>query len=112
MDDGSRFSWLITVAVLILAAMFFAMTETAFASVSKPRLKALSDKGDRRAKKALAITDDFDKAITTLLICTNIVHLAAASIVTENVTKLWGVSAVTISTLITTLAVFFFGEML
>ncbi len=112
MDDGSRFSWLITVAVLILAAMFFAMTETAFASVSKPRLKALSDKGDKRAKKALAITDDFDKAITTLLICTNIVHLAAASIVTENVTKLWGVSAVTISTLITTLAVFFFGEML
>ncbi|MBQ9153280.1 MAG: HlyC/CorC family transporter [Solobacterium sp.] len=112
MDDGSRFSCLITVAVLILAAMFFAMTETAFASVSKPRLKALSDKGDKRAKKALAITDDFDKAITTLLICTNIVHLAAASIVTENVTKLWGVSAVTISTLITTLAVFFFGEML
>ena len=113
MDDGSsRFTWLITVAVLILAAMFFAMTETAFASVSKPRLKAMSEKGDKRARKALTITEDFDRAITTLLICTNIVHLAAASVVTKNVTKLWGVSAVTVSTLVTTLAVFFFGEML
>ncbi len=111
-DGGGRYSWMITVAVLIVAAMFFAMTETAYASVSRTRLKALQEKGDSRAKRALSITENFDRAITTLLICTNIVHLAAAAVVTENVTRIWGVSAVTISTLLMTLAVFFFGEML
>lgn len=56
--------------------------------------------------------DNFDLAISTLLICTNIVHIAAASIVTLAVTKKWGVSAVSISTIITTIVVFFAGEML
>ncbi|MBQ1321924.1 MAG: HlyC/CorC family transporter [Solobacterium sp.] len=112
MDEGSRWSWLIVVLILLLCAMFFAITETAFASVSRTRLKTMADKGDARAKKALYITDHFDRAITTILIGTNIVHIAAASVVTVNVTRIWGMSAVTASTLLTTLAVFFFGEML
>ena len=111
-DGGSNISWLLTVGILILCAMLFAMMETAFASVSRTRLKALADKGRSDAKTAISITDHFDRAITTLLICTNIVHIAAASVVTVNVTRIWGVSAVTLSTLITTLAVFFFGEMM
>lgn len=114
MDDGgtSSISWLIPVAVLIACAMFFAMVETAFASVSRTRLKTLADKGRTDARKAIEITDHFDRAITTILICTNIVHIAAASVMTLHVTRIWGVSAVTLSTLITTIVVFFFGEML
>ncbi|MBE6130051.1 MAG: HlyC/CorC family transporter [Erysipelotrichaceae bacterium] len=113
MDEGSsRIYWIFTVIILILLALFFAMCETAFASVSRNRMKTMADKGDSRAKKALHVLDHFDTAITTILICTNIVHIAAASVVTVNVTRIWGISAVTISTIITTLAVFFFGEML
>ena len=112
MDDGTRISWLFSVAGLVLCAMYFAMAETAFASVSRTRIKTLAEKGNENAKRANDVLENFDQAITTLLICTNIVHIAAASIVTVNVTKIWGVSAVSISTLITTLVVFFFGEML
>ena len=112
MEDGTRISWIFTVILLIAAAMFFAMAETAFSSVSRTKLKALAEKERSGAKQALYVTDHFENAITTLLICTNIVHIAAASVVTVNVTKYWGVSAVTVSTIITTLAVFFFGEML
>ena len=111
MDDGSQSTWLIVI-LLLFAAMFFAIAETAFASVSRVRLKTDAERGDKRAEKALYVTDHFDRAITTLLICTNIVHIATASIVTVYVTKRWGISAVSISTLITTLVVFFFGEML
>ena len=111
MDDGSQSTWLIVI-LLLLAAMLFAVMETAFASVSRVRLKTGAEKGEKRAERALFVTEHFDRAITTLLICTNIVHLATASIVTVYVTKRWGVSAVSISTLITTLVVFFFGEML
>ena len=111
MDDGSRLSWIIVV-LLLFCAMYTAITETAFTSVSRIRLKTDADRGDPRAKKALFITENFDRAITTILICTNIIHLAAASIVTVAVTRKWGVSAVTLSTIITTVAVFFLGEML
>lgn len=111
MDDGSRLPWIIAVLLLFCAA-FFAVSETAFASCSKSRIRAAAERGDGRAKTALFILDDFDKAISTLLICTNIVHIATAAIVTVAVTKLWGLSAVSISTIATTIVVFFAGEML
>ena len=114
MDDGSRLSmtpWLVAVVLLLLAA-YFAVTETAIASVSRSKIKARAERGDPRAENALYILDHFDKAVTTLLICTNIVHIAAAAIVTVAVTRIWGLNAVSLSTLITTVAVFFAGEML
>ena len=111
MDDGSRLPWILAVLLLFCAA-FFAVAETAYASCPKSRVKAAAERGDARAKTALLILDDFDKAISTLLICTNIVHIATASIVTVAVTKLWGLSAVSISTIVTTIVVFFAGEML
>lgn len=111
MDDGSRLPWIIA-ALLLVCAMFFAVAETAFASVPKSRIKLAADRGDSRAKNAMFILDNFDRAISTLLICTNIVHIAAASVVTLTVTRRWGLGAVSISTVITTIVVFFAGEML
>ncbi len=111
MDDGSRLPWIIA-ALLLVCAAFFAVTETSMASASRSRIKASAERGDFRAKKTLYVLDNFDLAISTLLICTNIVHIAAASIVTLAVTKKWGVSAVSLSTIITTVVVFFAGEML
>lgn len=113
MDDGSTLSVSVLIILLLLFfAAYFAVCETSFASVSRIRLKAAMDKGDRRAKTAVYICEHFDKAITTILIGTNIVHLSAASYVTVLVTRRWGVDAVTLSTFITTLVVFFVGEML
>lgn len=111
MDDGSK-PPLLGVLILLLGAAYFALTETSISSVSKNRLKASADRGDKGARKVLAVLDSFDQAITTLLICTNIVHIATAGIVTVYVTKKWGLSAVTLSTIATTIVVFFFGEML
>ena len=111
MDGDSRPYWIIT-AVLVLLAALFALIETALSSVSKTRIKVLSDRGDSRAENALFAIENFDQAITTLLIGTNIVHIAAAALVTRIVTRTWGLSAVSLSTLITTIVVFFVGEML
>ena len=111
MDDGSK-PPLLWVIFLLLGAAYCAITETALSSASKNKIKVASDHGNPRAKTVLSIMDNFDKAITTLLICTNIFHIANASIVTVYITRRWGLSAVTISTIITTIAVFFAGEML
>ena len=113
MDDASRLS-LIVVILLILCAAYFAVAETSFASVSKVRIKIRAERGEAKAIRALKVLDNFDLAITSILICTNIVHLSAASIATLAVTRMFpGVSgAVTISTFVMTLVVFFVGEML
>lgn len=87
MDDGGWLSWAI-ILLLILAAFYFAMAETAFASVSRIKVKTELDKGDYRAKKAMFVLDNFDKAITTILIGTNIVHIVAAAMVTLLVTDI------------------------
>ena len=111
MDDGSILSVLIILA-LLLCADYFAVCETSFASVSRIRLKTAMERGDRQANKAMYVCEHFDKAITTILIGTNIVHLSCASYVTVLVTRRWGISAVTLSTFVTTIVVFFVGEML
>ena len=113
MDDASRLS-LIVVILLILCAAYFAVAETSFASVSRVRIKVRAERGEAKAIRALKVLDSFDLAITSILICTNIVHLSAASIATLAVTRMFpGVSgAVTISTFVMTLIVFFAGEML
>ncbi len=111
MDHGGPM--FIAVVLLLLAlAMFFAALETACASVSRPKIRVRAERGEKRAERLLYILDHLDRAITTILICTNIVHLAAASVVTVYVTNRFGEAAVTASTLLTTLVVFLLGEML
>ena len=100
------------ILALLLFADYFAVCETSFAAVSRIRLKTAMERGDRRANKAMYVCEHFDKAITTILIGTNIVHLSCASYVTVLVPRRWGLSAVTLSTFVTTIVVFFVGEML
>ncbi len=111
-DSSSIYLSAIIILILLFFAAYFAACETAFAAVSRVRLKVEADRGDRRARRAMFVTEHFDKAITTILIGTNIVHLAAAAYVTVLVTRRWGVGAVTLSTVLTTIAIFFAGEML
>lgn len=111
MEDGGITPWLISV-VLILFADYIAVTETALASASKVKMKMLADRGDQNAQHVLDALEHFDRTISTLLICTNIAHITTASIVTVAVTRIWGLSAVTLSTFITSFVVFFAAEML
>ncbi len=111
MDEGSSFLWTV-VFIFLLFAAYFAVAETAFASVSRIRIKTAAERGDKRGVDALKVLDEFDRAVTTVLVGTNITHLGIASIVTVLVIRSWGQAYVTVSTLITTIAVFFFSEML
>ena len=111
MDTVPRSPW-VWVIVLLFAAAYFAVTETAISSANRNRMRLAAERGDLRAEKALYVLDNFDRAITTILICTNIIHIAAAAIVTVYVTRTYGKGAVTLSTVIMTVLVFFFGEML
>ena len=111
MDGDSWLSW-IPVLLLLCAAAYFAAAETAATSVSRIRLRTRLDQGDRKAKKALYVQDNFDRAISAILIGTNIVHISAATLTTVLVTRTWGAGWVALGTIVCTVAVFFAGEML
>ena len=102
----------VVVLLLLFCAAYFAIAETALASVSRIRMKSRADKGDVRAQRVMYILDNFEKAITTILIGTNITHLVVASLATLFATRLWGLSATALCTVVTTILVFFAGEML
>ena len=111
MDSGS---WLLffLLLVLILGGGYFASAETAFSASGKIKIKNRSDNGDRRAKHAMYVLEHFEKALSTLLIGNNIMHIGTASIATYLTAKLWGTGYVGYSTLVTTVVVFLFAEMI
>ena len=111
MDTDSWLPWLF-LALLFLCAAYFAMSETGVTSVSRIRLRTRLDQGDRRAQKAIYVQDNFDQAISAILIGTNIVHISTATLCTVLVKSRWGVSFVALGTVLCTVAVFFVGEML
>ncbi len=112
MDDIPLNS-IILLAALILMSAFFSSAETAFSSVNKIRLKNFIDEGRRGSKKALYLAENFDNTLSTILVGNNIVNIAAASISATVATELFGGNTgLVISTVVMTILVLIFGEIL
>ena len=101
-----------TLFLLICLSAFFSSSETAISSCSKVRLKNIAKTGNKKAKKVLALIDDFDNALSTILIGNNIVNIAAASIATVVFTTYFGSSGLAVATVVMTVIVLIFGEIL
>jgi len=101
-----------TLFILIGLSAFFSSSETALSSCSKIRLKNIAKAGDKRASKVLSLIDDFDNALSTILIGNNVVNIAAASIATVVSTAYFGSSGLAVATIAMTIIVLIFGEIL
>ena len=96
----------------LLCSSYFASMETAYTAVSKVRLRTMADKGNKRAIKALWVCERFDKTLTTILIGNNIFHAACASLSALLVVRQFGEEYVVYGTIVTTLIVYLFAEMI
>ena len=96
----------------LLCSAYFAASETAYTAVSKVRLRTMADKGNKRAKKALWVCEHFDKTLTTVLIGNNIFHASCASLSALLVLRQFGQEAVVYGTVVTTVIVYLFAEMI
>ena len=96
----------------LLCSGYCASAETAYTAVSKVRLRTMADKGNKRAKKALWVCDRFDKTLTTILIGNNVFHAACASLSALLVLRQFDEEYVLYGTLLTTLIVYLFAEMI
>ncbi len=100
------------IVVLLLFSAIFSASETAYNSVNKARLRSIADDGNKRAIMAIKISDNFDKALTTILIGNNIVNLTASALTTVLVTARFGIEYVAAGTAIITVVVIIFGEII
>lgn len=98
------------IAFCILMSAYFSASETAFSSLNKTRMKTMAEKGNDRAKAALALAENYDQLISTILIGNNIVNILASSLATLVFVGLYQDAGATISTVVITLVVLLFGE--
>ena len=97
--------------ILVGFSAFFSASETAFSSLNQIRLKSRAEDGDFSAARVLAMAEQYDKLLSTILIGNNIVNIAAASIGTILFTQMLGAErGATVSTIVLTIIVLIFGE--
>ena len=106
--------WVSTGIILFLLVLsgFFSGSETALTAASRGKLRAQADKGASGAIRALKITEDNERLIGSVLLGNNLVNILAASMATALFTRLFGESGVALATLVMTLLVLVFAEVL
>ena len=100
------------ILLLLVLSAFFSGSETALTAASRGKLRTQADKGSRGAKRALSVTEDSERLIGSVLLGNNLVNILAASLATALFTRMFGESGVALSTLVMTLLVLVFAEVL
>jgi Mg2+/Co2+ transporter CorB len=106
--------WITAAAIgcLLVMSAFFSGSETSLTASSRGKLKSLADRGSRGAATAMKVTEDNERMIGALLLGNNIVNILAASLATALLTRMFGDNGVAAATIVMTILVLIFGEVL
>lgn len=111
MDSTGNLVMIVALLALVAMSGYFSATETAFTSLNRIRLKNRAENGDRRAAKTLALAEDYDKLLSTILIGNNIVNNVATTIGAVLFIRLIGETrGPTVSATVLTVVILIFGE--
>lgn len=110
--DKSDIGKIILVVVMMIFSALFSSTETAYSSVNKIRLKNYAAQGNKKAERALRLANKFDQVLTAVLIGNNIVNIAASSVSTLIFIEIMGGNGPAVSTVVITVLVLIFCEVL
>lgn len=110
--DSSDLGKIILVVVMMAFSALFSSTETAFSSVNKLRLKNYASQGNKKAARALKLANKFDDVLTAVLIGNNIVNIATSSVSTVIFINIIGSNGAAVSTVVVTVLVLVFCEVL
>ena len=109
--DSASIGMIVALIFLVAMSAYFSATETAFTSLNRIRLRTKADAGDRRAAKTLALAEDYDKLLSTILIGNNIVNNVATTIGAVLFIKLIDdLRGPTVSAIVLTVVILIFGE--
>ena len=98
--------------VLLLLSALFSGSETALTTASRGKLHGMAERGEAAAARALKLTDDKERLIGALLLGNNLANILGTSLATWLFTRLLGDGAVAIATVVMTVLVLVFAEVL
>lgn len=106
-------SWQFWVIVALLAgSAFFSASETSLLSVNRLRLRALSDAGNRSAKRLTKLLENPNQLIATILIGNNLVNIVSSTLATALAIQILGPIGTGVAAAVMTVVVLIFGEIL
>ena len=98
--------------VLLLLSAFFSGSETALTAVSRPHMHHLLKTGDKRAGIIAKLHARMERLIGTILLVNNLVNILASALATSLLIGVFGDTGVAYATLVMTLLVLIFAEVL
>ena len=103
---------IVIIVICTIFSAYFSATETAFSTFNRIRIKNQAEKGSKKAARALALADDYDKLISTILIGNNLVNILGTSLATILFIDLCKDNDLgsTLSTVVMTVIILMFGE--
>ena len=112
--------YLIVIVLMVILSAFFSSSEIAINSLNLTRLKKAVDSGDKTAKVAYGLSENFTSTLCTILIGNNLVNTAATTAATALIlnlltkNKIAGADelAPVLTTVIMTVIILIFGEIL
>ncbi|MGI6337547.1 MAG: CNNM domain-containing protein [Eubacteriales bacterium] len=107
-----RVSIYMLLVFLIACSAFFSGSEIAVATANKIRLKNAADTGNKRAKLAQKIADNFTEFLSTVLVGNTLVNIAASSAATVLAVYYFGNRGQAIAPIVMTVIILIFGEIL
>ena len=111
MDDWLLFT-IAAIGILLLLSAFFSASETALTAASRPRMHQLEKQGDRRAGIVNALRKRQSRLIGGILVGNNLVNILASSLATSVMIGVFGDAGVAYATLVMTLLVLIFAEVM
>ena len=108
--DSTSIGMIVALVCLIAMSAYFSATETAFTSLNRIRLKNKAEDGNVRAARTLALAEQYDRLLSTILIGNNIVNISATTIATVLFTRLFHEYGPTVATVVLTVVILVFGE--
>ena len=100
------------VAILLIFSAFFSASDMIYGVVDKARLEADVNKGNKRAKVALYLRNNYELSISSILFGNNLVNILASSIVTLIGVSINGENGATVAALLFTVIIIIVGEFL
>ena len=100
------------VSILLVFSAFFSASDMIYGVVDKARLEADVNKGNKRAKVALYLRNNYELSISSILFGNNLVNILASSIVTLIGVSINGDNGATVAALIFTVIIIIVGEFL
>lgn len=101
-----------SVVVLLALSAFFSGSETALTAVSRAKIHAMEQEGSVRAGQVSGLLEHPERIIGTVLLGNNLVNIMASSLTTSLLISLAGDAGVFYATLVMTLVVVIFCEVL